>query len=291
MKAMSAVQAPAPAGALLREWRAARRLSQLDLALAADVSPRHLSCVETGKAQPSRELIARLADTLGMPLRERNALLVAAGYAPEYAETAMDGAALAQVRRAIEFILEHQEPYPAFLLNRRWDVLRTNRAAERMAAFLRGGRRHDNLVRQFLDPEDLRPAVVNWEEIAGDLIRHLHEAIAAVPSDRAAQDLLNEAMRYPGVRALSRARGAGAAAPPLLTVVFRKADRELRFFSTLTTFATPRDVTLDELRIECAFPADEETASLCRRLAAEAAGADGQPFSAGQGHESASARP
>lgn len=271
MKAMSAVPVPAPAGALLREWRTAKRLSQLDLALEADVSPRHLSCVETGKAQPSRELIARLAGALGMPLRERNALLVAAGYAPEYAETAIDAAALAQVRRAIDFILDHQEPYPAFLLNRRWDVLQTNRAAARIGAYLRDGRGHTNMVRRFLDPDDLRPLVVNWEEIAGDLIRHLHEAIAAVPSDRAARALLEEALAYPGVPARWRAREAGAAAPPLLTVVFRKEDRDLRFFSTLTTFATPRDVTLDELRIECAFPADEATAAFCRTLAAREA--------------------
>ena len=130
---------PRRAGRLLREWRAARRLSQLELALEAGVSARHLSYVETGKAQPSREMVARLADTLDMPLRERNALLVAAGYAPAIAETALGTPELAQVRRAIDFILEQQEPYPAFVMNRHWDVLLTNRAAARMIGFLRGG--------------------------------------------------------------------------------------------------------------------------------------------------------
>jgi transcriptional regulator with XRE-family HTH domain len=266
-RAASKRPVPNPTGVLLREWRAAKRLSQLDLALEAGVSARHLSCVETGKAQPSRDMIALLADALAMPLRERNALLVAAGYAPHYAETGLDAAALRQVRVAIDCILGHQEPFPAFLLNRRWDVLQTNRAAVRVNDFLGAGRRHANMVRRFLDPDDLRRFVVNWEEIAGDLIRHLHEAIAAAPSDAGARALLEEALGYPGVPAHWRTRDVGAPPPPLLTVVFRKADRELRFFSTITTFATPRDVTVDEIRIECAFPADESTAELCRLLA------------------------
>ena len=173
-----------PFGVLLREWRAARRVasrrvSQLDLSLDAGVSSRHLSCVETGKSQPSRELVSRLADTLDLPVRERNALLVAAGYAPEFPETTLEAPELAQVRRAIDFILEHQEPYPAFVLNRRWDVLLANRAAERIANFLIGGSAHANMVRQFFDPNDMRATVTNWEEVAGDLIRHLHEEIAA----------------------------------------------------------------------------------------------------------------
>lgn len=269
VKARAASKRPVsnPTGLLLREWRAAKRLSQLDLALEAGVSARHLSCVETGKAQPSRDMIALLADALAMPLRERNALLVAAGYAPHYAETGLDAAALRQVRVAIDCILGHQEPFPAFLLNRRWDVLQTNRAAVRVNDFLGVGRRHTNMVRRFLDPDDLRGSVVNWEEIAGDLIRHLHEAIAATPSDAGARALLEEALRYPGVPAQWRTRDVSAPPPPLLTVVFRKDDRELRFFSTITTFAMPRDVTLDEIRIECAFPADESTMELCRRLA------------------------
>lgn len=175
--------APAHVGLLLREWRSARRLSQLDLALAAEVSTRHLSCVETGKAQPSRQLLMQLADALDMPLRERNALLVAAGYAARYPETALATPQLERVRRAIEFILQQQEPYPAFVLNRRWDVLMANAAAQRVNRFVMRGREsaHDNLVRQIFDPADLRPAVANWEEVAGDLIRHLHDAVAAAP--------------------------------------------------------------------------------------------------------------
>jgi transcriptional regulator with XRE-family HTH domain len=212
---------PAHVGVLLREWRAARRLSQLDLALVAEVSTRHLSCVETGKAQPSREMLMRLADALDMPLRERNALLVAAGYAAR------------------------------FVMRERASV-------------------HDNLIRQIFDPADLRPAVANWEEVAGDLIRHLHAAVAAAPSDEAARALLDEALAYPGVPSRWRLRELDAVPLPLLTTVLRRDEHELRFFSTITTFATSRDVTLDELHIECCFPVDEATATLCRALAEQA---------------------
>lgn len=261
----------APVGALLREWRAARRLSQLDLALEAGVSARHLSWVETGKAQPSRDVIERLAEALGMPLRERNALLLAAGYAPQYPETALATPELAQVRRAIDFILDQQEPYPAFLLNRHWDVLQANQAAVRVNGFVLGGRpsAHRNMLRQFFDPADLRAAVANWEEVAGDLIHHLHGAVAAGPTDAVARALLDEVLAYPGVPARWRARQLGAAPSPLLTTVFHRDGEELRFFSTITTFGTPRDVTLDELHIECCFPVDEATAELCRMLAAQ----------------------
>ena len=264
----------APVGALLREWRAARRLSQLDLALDVGVSTRHLSCVETGKAQPSRDMVSRLADVLEMPLRERNALLVAAGYAPKYRETALATPALAQVRRAIECILAQQEPYPAFVLDRHWNVLMANRAAERVNGFVMRGRAsaHRNMLRQIFDPDDLRPAVANWEEVALDLLRHLHNEVAAAPTDATARMLLDEVLAYPGVPARWRMRELDAAPSPLLTTVLRRDDDRLRFFSTIATFGTPRDVTLDEMRIECCFPDDEATVELCRRLAREDAG-------------------
>jgi transcriptional regulator with XRE-family HTH domain len=265
-----------PVGELLRQWRGARRLSQLDLALDAGISTRHLSCVETGKSQPSRELIARLAATLDMPLRERNMLLMAAGYTPEYAETPLSDPELMQVRRAIEFILEHQEPYPAFVLNRCWDVLQANRAAARLESFLHGGSIHGNMMRRFFDPEDMRAVVVNWEEIASDLIRHLHDEITASPTDSTMRALLEEVLSYPDVPSHWRTRQLGSAPPPLLTVLFRKDNLELRFFSTITRFGTPRDVTIDELRIECTFAADEATAQLCRSLAKENAAAIAQ---------------
>lgn len=263
----STLSRPAPVGVLLREWRAARRVSQLALALEAGVSARHLSCVETGKSRPSRELLARLADTLAMPLRERNALLFAAGFAPEHAESRLDAPELTPVRRAIDYILAHQEPYPAFVLNRRWDILRANDAAARVAGALIGSSAHDNMVRQIFDPSDLRRVVANWDEVAADLLRHLHDEVAAAPSDARASALLQEVLSYPGVPERWRSREVGAAPSPLLTVEFRHGDLALRFFSAITRFGTPHDVTLDEVRIECAFPADERTDAWCREAA------------------------
>lgn len=259
----------APVGALLREWRAARRLSQLDLALDVGVSARHLSCVENGKSQPSRDMVTRLADVLEMPLRERNALLMAAGYAPRYRETDLGKPALARVKRAIDFMLQQQEPYPAFLMNRHWEVLMVNRAAQRLNRFLLGrDSAHTNVMRQFFDPNDLRQAVTNWEEVAEELIRYLHADMVASPTDQANRALLDELMRYPGVPTRFRVREVDHVPTPLLATVMRRDDQELRFFSTITTFATPRDVTLEELRIECVFPDDDATAAFCQRLAA-----------------------
>jgi transcriptional regulator with XRE-family HTH domain len=254
-------------GALLRQWRTARRLSQLELALDADVSSRHLSYVETGRSQPSREMVLRLADALEIPLRERNALLLAAGYAPRYFETGLGAPEMAQMRSAIELILRHQEPYPAFVLDRHWDIRMSNQAAPRCSRFLLAAESTEsNMIRRVLHPNGLRRVLVNWEETAGDLIRHLHNQIAAAPSDERAKSLLAEVLAYPGVPARWRTREIGAPMPPLLTTIFRKGDVELRFFSTFTTFATPHDVTLEELRIECSFPADEATAGACREL-------------------------
>jgi transcriptional regulator with XRE-family HTH domain len=262
-----AAAAASHVGTLVREWRTTRRLSQLELALEADVSPRHLSCVETGKAQPSRDMIARLADALGMPLRERNALLVAAGFAPRYRETELTSPEMAPIRRAIEFILQHQEPYPAVVMNRHWDILLMNDSVRRILERLRpGGPRHVNMLRQIFDPEDIRGVLRNWEELAIDILRHMHNQVAMAPSDTKARALLDEILAYPGVPAEWRTRELGSTPQPLLNTVFGKDDLELRFFSTITTFGTPHDVTLDELRIECSFPADDATAEFCRKM-------------------------
>jgi len=258
-------------GALLRHWRTTRRVSQLELALAARISTRHLSYVETGRSRPSRDMVLRLADALEIPLRERNALLVAADYAPRYFETGLAAPEMAQVRGAIELILRQQEPYPAFVLDRHWDVRLSNQAGRRCLGFLLGAEpkdepRESNMMRLVLHPHGLRPAMVNWEEVAGDLIRHLHNQIAASPSDEQAKGLLAEVLAYPGVPARWRTRTIGAPTTPLLTTIFRKDNSELRLFSTFTTFGTPYDVMLEELRIESVFPADAATATACQEL-------------------------
>jgi transcriptional regulator with XRE-family HTH domain len=257
----------AAVGSLLRHWRTARRLSQLELALDADVSSRHLSYVETGRSQPSREMVLRLAEALHVPLRERNALLVAAGFAPGYFETSLDAPEMTQMRRAIELILKHQEPYPAFVLDRHWNIRMANQAAPRCTRFLTGAEpTESNMMRLVMHPNGVRPMMVNWEETAGDMIRHLHSQIAAAPADARAKELLAEVLAYPGVPDRWRTREIGVPTTPLLTTTFRQGDVELRFFSTITAFGTPHDVTLEELRIESSFPADESTASACRRL-------------------------
>jgi transcriptional regulator with XRE-family HTH domain len=254
-----------PLGDLLRQWRSARRMSQMDLALEAGISTRHLSYVETGKARPSRELVALLAGVLDMPMRDRNALLVVAGYAPGYRETALSDPQMMLVRRAIEFILAQQEPFPAFVVNRHWDVLMANPGLARVFDWLRDGvQPHGNIMRQVFDPADMRPFVENWEEVAGDLISHLHHEAA---TDKTSRALLDEVLAYPDVPARWERRELGSAPLPLLTVTFRKGDQRLTFFSTLTTFGTSRDITLEELRVECMFPADDETAAFCRALA------------------------
>jgi len=174
---------------------------------------------------------------------------------------------MARVRSAIELILRHQEPYPAFVLDRHWDLLLSNQAAARSLRFLLGAEpTESNMIRLVLHPNGVRPMMVNWEETAGDLIRHLHNQIAASPSDERAKALLAEVLAYPGVPARWRTRELGAPTTPLLTTTFRKGDVELRYFSTFTTFGTPHDVALEELRIECSFPADDATAAACRKL-------------------------
>ena len=214
-------------------------------------------------------MLVRLADALDIPLRERNGLLVAGGFAPSYRETALNTPEMAPVRRAIDFILDHHEPYPALVTNRYWDIQLTNRALLRVFGLLRPSTPplHNNVLHQVFDPRDMRAFVVNWEEVAGDLIHHLHNEIAASPADARLRALLDEVLAYPDVPARWRTREPGSMTMPLLTTSLASGDVELRFFSTLTTFGTPHDVTLDELRIESMFPADEATAQVCRRLA------------------------
>jgi transcriptional regulator with XRE-family HTH domain len=255
-------------GDLLREWRSVRRLSQLDLALAADVSSRHLSYVETGRAQPSRDLVSRLAQTLEIPLRERNSLLVAAGYAPEYSETALSAPEMATVRKAIELILNKQDPYPGIVMNRHWDLLMANESTARIFAWLLGRPpTQPNIMKTFFDPAGVRPYVVNWEECAGDLIRHLHNDLAAVPSDARTSQLMREVLAFPDVPQRWARRQLPAPVPSLSTITYAKGDVRLTFFWTMATFGTPHDVSLDELRIECSFPADDATERFCSELA------------------------
>jgi transcriptional regulator with XRE-family HTH domain len=258
------VSAPAisPVGELLRRWRRVRGLSQLGLALEASTTPRHVSFVESGRSQPSRAMVLRLARVLDVPLRERNQLLLAAGYAPAYRESGLDGDHAARVRDALERILAAHEPYPAVVMDRHWNVVDANAAAGRFFAWLLGSRAEPaNVIRLMFAPDGLRPHVTNWEATAEALIQRLHrEAVGGVP-DAETIALRDAALAQPGVPAAWRLPDPSHAPPPVVPVAFAKDGLALSYFSTVTTLGTPQDALLQEIRIESFFPADEVTAA------------------------------
>jgi transcriptional regulator with XRE-family HTH domain len=249
-------------GEVLHHWRARRGMSQLALALEADVSPRHVSFVETGRAQPSREMVLQLARALDIPLRERNLLLLAAGYAPVYQESTLDAPELRAVRTALDAILAKHEPYPAVVMNRRWDILATNSGATRFFGSLLGERPMPspaNVVRLMFDVDGLRPYVTNWEAVAEALVQRVHrEAVGGVRDDITTR-LLEEVLAYADVPARLARPDPEAALVPVIPVTFVKGTSRFSFFSAVTTLGTPQDVTLQELRIECFFPLDTDT--------------------------------
>ena len=239
---------------------------------------RHLSCVETGRAQPSREMVLRLAEALQIPLRERNALLLAAGYAPLYRHTNLGTAHLdtpdldtpeaEAARRAVELLMAQLEPNPVVVLDRHWNTLRMNAGAKRFLALFPGcdsGTPH-NGVRLVFQPQGLRPFIENWEVVAARIIRRLHREVADNPSDEKLKRFLDELLSYPEVPNRWRMLDLDGAPPPFLTINYRYKDSTFRFFSFLTSLGTPLDVELQELRIESFFPADEATRILLNRL-------------------------
>jgi len=258
-------------GSLLQYWRKARNLSQLALATEADVSPRHVSFLETGRAKPSRDMVVLLATVLRVPLRERNLLLLAAGYAPLYQEARLDAPELGPVRAALELILKQQEPFPAVVMNRHWDILEMNQAAKRFFGKLLGARApaKPNVLRLMFDPELLRPLVEDWEVIAEMLVERLHREATGGVKDAPTVALLREILAYPGVPARLRRPNLGVPLVPVLPVRFRHQQTTYDYFSTVTTLGTPQDVTLEELRIECFFPASPATERLARAEANE----------------------
>jgi transcriptional regulator with XRE-family HTH domain len=266
----SGVKAPHHAfGLLLKEWRELRRKSQLTVALEAGVSPRHVSFVESGRSTPSRAMVLTLAGALDVPLRERNSLLTAAGYAPMFPEAGLESPELAQVRRALERLLDHQEPYPAVVLDRQWNILQTNRAAPKLFGLfvnLDSLPQPRNLLRSIFDPRGLRPWIANWDVVSAALEQRVfREAVAGIP-DRRTVALLEELRSYPGPAA-SRPL-APASSLPFHPVEFEKRDLRLAFFSMVTTVGAPFDITAQELRIEAFFPADSDTERFAREYLA-----------------------
>jgi len=256
-------------GPLLRRWRTSRGLSQLALAEQAEVSTRHISCLENGKAAPSREMVLVLASALDVPLRDRNALLVAAGFAPLYRESGIAEPQMAHVRRALDFILERQEPFPALVVNRRWDLLLTNRGAQRLLQHLpidyaALGPRARNAMHLVFHPGGLRRWLVNWDEVSRVVMARLvHEAEDDVLGEEL-RPLVEALMSYPDMPRAHREPSPAHASQVLVPVHLRKDGVELRMFTTVTTLGTPLDITAQELRIECYYPADDATEAWLR---------------------------
>jgi len=256
-----------PVGVLLRQWRERRRLTQLDLALEADISPRHLSFVETGRAQPSREMLLHLSEALDIPLRERNTLLVAGGFAPMYREQRLDEPALAAACAAIDRVLAAQRPYPAFALDRHWNIAASNGAAPQLYEGVAEEllKPPVNALRLSLHPRGLAPRIANLPEWRAHLLARLYRQVE-LTADPALATLMTE---------LSALAPAQPVAPEqhavLVPLQIRSSLGLLSFFSTTTVFGTPVEVTLSELAIELFFPADEATAEALKRTAATGA--------------------
>ncbi len=269
---LSAAGAPLPVGTLLRDWRQRRRLSQLDLALDAEVSTRHLSFVETGRSLPSREMVLRLAERLEVPLRERNRLLAAAGYAPMYAERRLDDPALAAARAAVELVLKGHEPYPALAVDRHWTLVSYNRAVPHLLAGLPPELLAPpvNVLRLSLHPQGLAPRILNLGQWRAHLFARLRQQVEA-SGDPVLAALAEELRGYPGPPEPAGESGAarpGADPGVIVPLQFASAQGPLSFIGTTTVFGTPVDITLSELALETFFPADAATGEALRRLAA-----------------------
>jgi transcriptional regulator with XRE-family HTH domain len=265
-------------GELLRSWRLTRRASQLELGMDAGVSARHISFIETGRANPSQEMVIILATVLDVPLRERNLLLHAAGYAPLYSETSLDDPQMAQVRRALELILENQEPFGAVVFDRHWDVVMVNAAYVRFTSLLLGSNHivpaplrvisppRPNLLHMLFDPAGWRPFIANWDVVARSLISRVHREIV-LERDPATRELLSAILSYPGVPKRWSEPNFESPQDVIIPIEMRFGDQTLRFISTIATLGSPHDITLQELRIETFHPADEATADIARSVA------------------------
>lgn len=259
-----------PVGDVLREWRQRRRMSQLDLALEAEISTRHLSFMETGRSQPSREMVLRLAEQLDIPLRERNILLVAAGFAPVYPEHSLDDPLLEPARKAMELVLAGHEPYPAVALDRHWNLVASNKAVAHLLEGVDPALLAPpvNVLRLSLHPGGVAPRIVNYRQWRTHLFERLRHQIG-ISGDPALVELMAELEAYPEPDGVERHPPSGQPdyAGVVVPLQFRTSAGILSFISTTTVFGTPVDVTLSELALESFFPADAETAAILRRLA------------------------
>jgi transcriptional regulator with XRE-family HTH domain len=252
-------------GQQLRWWRRRRGISQLELAGAAGTSQRHLSFLESGRASPSQQIVLSLSAALNISLRQQNTFLASAGYAARWREGKLGAPELKQVDGALDHILAQQEPYPAFVVDRHWNLKRANGGAIRLVEFILGGvpKSEVNLADALLSPAILRPFVVNWKEVALHFIRGV-QADAVVDGSPQSSALLARLLSYDGLVELSRSAAIEDPSLPLLPIHMRKGDVSLHFFTTIATLGTPQDITVQEIRIESFFPTDEPTSRFFR---------------------------
>ncbi len=265
---------PVAFGALLKSWRTSRRYSQLNLALEAEVSQRHLSFLESGRAQPSREMVLKLSEVLSIPLRERNHLLLATGFAPLYQERALDSIDMVAIREALDATLRHHEPYPALAVDRQWNVVLQNSAVDRLLELVGSPsgvwQRVDpsgmrNLMRLALHPHGMQPLVRNWQQTASVLLTRLRREVTANPADAQLRALLSDLCALPGIPPGWRHAVWDTAPPPVLGLELgNNGAPSLKLFSLACTFGTAMDVTAGELRLELFFPENEFTAEFLR---------------------------
>ncbi|UXU90145.1 helix-turn-helix domain-containing protein [Burkholderia sp. S-53] len=262
---------PRELGQLLRYWRDVRGVSQLDLSLDAGISQRQISFIESGRSVPGRDTLLTLAQTLDVPLRERNALLLAAGYAPMYSEAPWDAHEMHGVIRALERVVRQHDPFPAIVMDRHWNVLMTNDAAPRffgcfidMAA--REGPR--NLLRLMFDPHGMRPFLADWDSVSRSLLQRVYRESVGRVIDVDTQRLLDDLLAFPDAPRDWKAPPVPAAAPalPVIPIGFVHEGVVLRYFSLITTVGTPQSAAAQELRMECMFPADDATEARHRQL-------------------------
>jgi transcriptional regulator with XRE-family HTH domain len=266
---IAASQPARSAGALLRDWRQRRRLSQLDCALEAEISQKHLSFIESGRAAPSRAMVLHLSETLDVPLRERNAILLAAGFAPVFPERSLDDPALAPARSAIEMILKGHEPYPALAVDRRWTLVSANAAVQRLLGLV-----SDpgllvppvNVLRLSLAPGGLAPHIANFGEWRGHVLARLGQQVR-ISGDHQLAALRDSLARLPHADADDASGAPDALGGIAIPLRLRTPAGALSLISTTTVFGTPVDVTLSELALETFFPADEATAAALRAMA------------------------
>src|ERR1700723_2131096 len=241
-------------GNLLRYWRHQRGKSQLDLSLDTGISQRHLSFGESGRSVPSRDLLSIVSEKLDIPLRERNVLLLASGYAPLYEESSWEDSEMAAVTNAIDRMLLQQEPHPALVLDRYWNVIRTNKAAPQFfGSFvdLEARPKPRNLLDLMFDQAGIRPFVEEWDKVAAGLLQRVRREAVGQVVDTGLTKLLERLRKYPGVAEL---KPPLAPQSPVLPITFRRGDERFSYFSLITTVGTPQCITAQELRVECMFP-------------------------------------